>query len=138
VQAVICLVEQESFAFYYLRLISRGADGTIWTTWNYPFALNLKLAPEWRTNSEDGSKSFPQLLDSHRDFLARKDVLTAELATTDPEKLGGQLHAEQAAQIAHNVTAGILARGKDGAIRYTWRGLMFIWFQFLRDFVRLH
>ncbi len=27
-----------------------GADGTIWTTWNYPFALNLKLAPEWRTN----------------------------------------------------------------------------------------
>ena len=138
VQAVICLVEQESFAFYYLRIISRGADGTIWTTWNYPFALNLKLAPEWRTNGEDGSKSFTQLLDSHRDFLAQKNVLTASLAETDPEKLGSQLHAEQAAQIAHNVTAGILAPGKDGAIRYTWRGLMFIWFQFLRDFVRLH
>ena len=138
VQAVICLVEQESFAFYYLRLISRGADGTIWTTWNYPFALNLKLAPEWRTNGEDGSKSFGQLLDSHRDFLARNNVLIEELTATDPAKLADQLHEEQAAQIAHNVTAGILKKSADGAIRYTWRGLMFIWFQFLRDFVRLH
>ena len=138
VQAVICLVEQENFAFYYLRLISRGADGKIWTTWNYPFALNLKLAPEWRTNRGDGNKSFTQLLDSHRDFLARNNVLTATLSATDPAKLGSQLHDEQTAQIAHNVTAGILARGKDGAIRYTWRGLMFIWVQFLRDFVRLH
>jgi hypothetical protein len=138
VQAVICLVEQENFAFYYLRLISRGADGKIWTTWNYPFALNLKLAPEWRTNGEGGDKTFTQLLDSHRDFLAENNVLTETLTITDPAKLAAQLHEEQTAQIAHNVTAGILARGKDGAIRYTWRGLMFIWFQFLRDFVRLH
>ncbi|MEO8793619.1 MAG: hypothetical protein ABI464_14940 [Chthoniobacteraceae bacterium] len=138
VQAVICLVEQENFAFYYLRLVSRAADGTIWTTWNYPFALNLKLAPEWRTNRDDGGKTFTQLLGSHRDFLAKNNVLTEALTTTDPAKLAGQLHEEQNAQIAHNLTAGILARGKDGAIRYTWRGLVFIWFQFLRDFVRLH
>lgn len=136
-QAVICLVEQENFAFYYLRLISRGGDGTIWTTWNYPFALNLKLSPEWRTNRASGDKSFIQLLDSHRAFLANHDVFTDELTETDPAKLIGQLHSEQTAQIAHNVTAGILAKGKDGAIRYTWRGLVFIWFQFLRDFVRL-
>ena len=136
-QAVICLVEQENFAFYYLRLVSRAVDGKIWTTWNYPFALNLKLAPEWRTNRGESGKTFGQLLDSHREFLARNNVLTEALTSTDPAKLAGQLHEEQNAQIAHNVTAGILARGKDGAIRYTWRGLMFIWFQFLRDFVRL-
>ena len=138
IQAVICLVEQESFAFYYLRLVSRGADGTIWTTWNYPFALNLKLAPEWRTNRDSSDKSFIQLLDSHRAFLAHNNVLTEELTETDPAQLAGQFHAEQNAQIAHNLTAGILKKGEDGAIRYTWRGLMFIWFQFLRDFVRLH
>jgi hypothetical protein len=138
VQAVICLVEQEKFAFYYLRLISRAADGTIWTTWNYPFAPNLKFAPEWRGNRTDGDKTFTQLLASHRGFLARHEVLANGLSTTDPAKLTSQLHEEQTAQIAHNVTAGILAPGKDGAIRYTWRGLMFIWFQFLRDFVRLH
>jgi len=137
VQAVICLIEQENFAFYYLRLISRAANGTIWTTWNYPFSLNLKLAPEWRTNRQSGNMTFTQLYDSHRGFLARNNVFTDELTATDPATLAEILHAEQSAQIAHNLTAGILARGKDGAIRYTWRGLMFIWFQFLRDFVRL-
>lgn len=136
-QAVICLVEQENFAFYYLRLVSRGADGMVWTTWNYPFAVNLKFAPEWRINRESGGKSFTQLLAGHRAFLARNDVFTDELTPSDPARLAESLHAEQTAQIAHNLTAGILARGADGAVRYTWRGLMFIWFQFLRDFVRL-
>ena len=138
IQAVICLVEQENFAFYYLRLISHGANGTIWTTWNYPFALNLKLAPEWRTNRDSSDKTFIQLLDSHRAFLADHNVLSEDLAATNLAELAGQFHAEQTAQIAHNVTAGILAKGKDGAIRYTWRGLTFIWFQLLRDFVRLN
>jgi hypothetical protein len=137
IQAVICLVEQESFAFYYLRLVSRGKDGAVWTTWNYPFALNLKLSPDWRINREGSNRTFAQLLESHRQFLARHNVFTEELTDTDPAGLAGQFHAEQTAQIAHNVTAGILARGEDGAIRYTWRGLIFIWLQFLRDFVRL-
>ncbi len=137
-QAVICLVEQQNFAFYYLRLISRGTDGAIWTTWNYPFSLNLKLAPEWRTNRESGDKTFIQLLDSHREYLERMDISAAELRESDPEQLAEQLQAEQRAQIQHNLTAGILAKAPDGAIRYTWRGLLFIWCQFLRDFVRLN
>jgi hypothetical protein len=137
-QAVICLVEQEHFAFYYLRLISRGNDGRVWTTWNYPFSLNLKLSPEWRVNRDSGEKTFIQLLDSHRAFLDRNGVATDVLEATVPEELIEQLQNEQQAQIQHNLTAGILAKAPDGAIRYTWRGLLFIWFQFLRDFVRLH
>lgn len=137
-QALICLVEQDNFAFYYLRLVSRAADGTVWTTWNYPFALNLKLAPEWRINRETGEKTFDQLLESHRDFLAQNQIPTESLANTDPDRLTSQFHDEQTAQIAHNLTAGILKKSPDGAIRYTWRGLFYIWFQFLRDFVRLH
>lgn len=136
-QAVICLVEQQNFAFYYLRLISRATDGAIWTTWNYPFALNLKLAPEWRTNRESGDMTFIQLLDSHRAYLERNGVSPEDLRESDPEQLGEQLQAEQRAQIQHNLTAGILARAADGEIRYTWRGLLFIWCQFIRDFVRL-
>jgi hypothetical protein len=136
-EAIVCLVEQENFAFYYVRIVSRAADGKIWTTWNYPFALNLKLAPGWRTNRDGGDKSFMQLLASHRTFLERNRIATAELDETDPAALARQFEGEQTAQIAHNVTAGILAKGKDGAIRYTWRGLVFIWVQFLRDFVRL-
>ena len=110
----------------------------MWTTWNYPFSLNLKVAPEWRMNRESGNKTFIQLLDSHRACLERNGVRTENLLETKPLELADQLQSEQQAQIAHNVTAGILAKGKDGEIRYTWRGLLFIWLQFLRDFVRLH
>jgi hypothetical protein len=137
-QAAICLVEQEQFAFYYLRLISRSEDGTIYTTWNYPFSLNLRLAPEWRMNRESSEKTFLQLLDSHRSFLDRRSVGSGDLQNSQPEQLAEQLQAEQRAQIAHNLTTGILRKSKDGAIRYTWRGLFFIWLQFLRDFVRLN
>jgi hypothetical protein len=137
-QAVICLVEQENFAFYYLRIISRAQDGTVWTTWNYPFSLNLKLSPEWRINRESGERTFIQLFDSHRSYLEHNRVVAANLSESSPEKIAEQLHAEQSAQIQHNLTAGILRKSADGEIRYTWRGLLFIWFQFLRDFVRLH
>ena len=136
-QVAICLVEQESFAFYYLRLVSRAKDGTIWTTWNYPFSLNLKLSPEWRMNREGGDKTFLQLLDSHHAFLKKAGISAHDLAASDPEHLAEQLQSEQRSQIAHNVTAGILRKASDGEIRYTWRGLLFIWLQFLRDFVRL-
>lgn len=137
VQAVICLVEQDQFAFYYLRILSRANDGTIWTTWNYPFSLNLKLSPDWRVNRESGDKSFLELIDSHREFLAQHAVHDEDLTDTAPEQLQQQLQSEQSSQIAHNVTAGILHKGEDGAIRYTWRGLWFIWIQLIRDFVRL-
>jgi len=137
VQAAICLVEQEQFAFYYLRLISRAADGTIYTTWNYPFSLNLKLSPEWCINRESSDKTFIQLLDSHRHFLENRGIAADDLQPSEPEQLAEQLHAEQRSQIAHNLTAGILRKHSDGEIRYTWRGLIYIWFQFLRDFVRL-
>lgn len=137
VQAAICLVEQEQFAFYYLRLISRTADGTVYTTWNYPFSLNLKLSPEWRINRESSDKTFMALLDSHRHFLEHRSIAVDDLQASEPEQLAEQLHAEQRSQIAHNLTAGILRKHSDGEIRYTWRGLIYIWFQFLRDFVRL-
>ena len=136
-QAVICLIEQSNYAFYYIRLISRAQDGTVWTTWNYPFSLNLKVAPEWRMNRESSDKTFIQLLDSHRACLEQNGVSLESLRETNPLELAEQLQSEQRAQIAHNVTAGILVKGEDGAIRYTWRGLLFIWLQFLRDFVKL-
>jgi hypothetical protein len=136
-QAALCVVEQGRFAFFYIRIVSRGTDGRGWCTWNYPFSLNLKLAPEWQMNRENSEKSFWQLLESHRAFLAQHGIATDTLEQTTGEEWSEQLEAEQQQQIAHNLTAGILARHADGAIRYTWRGLLFIWLQFLRDFVRL-
>lgn len=136
-QAVICLVEQGRFAFYYLRITSRSADGRVWMTWNYPFSLNLQFASAWAINREAGERTFIQLLDSHRMFLEVHGIPAGDLTSAEPEKMLDDIQNEQQDQIAHNLTAGILARQADGAIRYTWRGLFFIWLQFLRDFVRL-
>ena len=37
----------------------------------------------------------------------------------------------------HNLAMGVLKKTSEGQIRYSWRGMLFIWFQFLRDLVRL-
>jgi len=41
------------------------------------------------------------------------------------------------AQVTHNLAQGVLKQTREGQIRYSWRGMMFIWFQFLLDLVRL-
>ncbi len=63
-QAAICLVDQQDVAFYYLSLSSRGKDGTIWTTWNYPFSYSLQLAPQWHVNRHRVDLTFPRVVRS--------------------------------------------------------------------------
>ncbi len=65
----ICLNEQHDLSFYYLRISSRAQDGTIWTTWNYPFSYGLKLTPQFRINRQRPDQSFWQLYHSHKAFL---------------------------------------------------------------------
>ena len=135
-QAAICLIDQHDVAFYYLSLSSRGKDGRIWTTWNYPFSYTLKLAPEWRTNRVNSDQSFLQLYENHRDFLRRNGVISEDLEPFEHDDLPLAIQKDLRAQIQHNVAVGVLTPAGDGAVRYSWRGLFFIWLQFLRDLVR--
>lgn len=137
VQAAVCLVDQQDIAFYYLSLSSRGKDGTIWTTWNYPFSYSLQLAPEWRVNRVKGDLSFLELYEDHREFLRQHGVATEMLEDLDPEKIEGQVQKDLRAQVAHNLATGVLRPVGESEVRYSWRGLLFLWLQFLRDFVRL-
>lgn len=135
-QAAICLIDQHDVAFYYLSLSSRGKDGQLWTTWNYPFSYSLKLVPQWRVNRVTTDQSFLQLYESHRDFLRRNGVIADDLAPFEPDHLQLEIQSEMRTQIAHNVAVGVLTQAGEGAVRYSWRGLLFVWFQFLRDLVR--
>lgn len=135
-QAAICLIDQHDVAFYYLSLSSRGKDGRIWTTWNYPFSYSLKLAPQWRVNRVSADQSFLQLYENHRDFLRRNGVISDDLAPFEPDQLPLEIQNDLRAQIDHNVAVGVLTEAGEGAVRYSWRGLVFIWVQFLRDLVR--
>ena len=135
-QASICLVNQANVAFYYLSFSSRGKDGTSWTTWNYPFSYSMKFAPQFRTNRLRGDHSVLEMAESHREFLAKSGVLAEGLTLSNPEELQVSMQRDMEHQIAHNIAMGVLLPVESGTVRYSWRGLLFVWVQFLREFVR--
>ncbi|MEI9894990.1 MAG: hypothetical protein WDN28_14150 [Chthoniobacter sp.] len=136
-QTAICLIDQRDVAFFYLSVSSRAKDGTIWTTWNYPFSYSLKLVPQWRVNRLRGDQTFLQIYESHREFLNQNRVRLNDLEDLDAEQIQIEIQKDLRAQITHNIAAGVLKQNAAGEIRYSWRGMIFIWFQFLRDLVRL-
>jgi hypothetical protein len=136
-QAAICLIDQQDVSFYYLSISSRAKDGRIWTTWNYPFSYSLRLVPQWRVNRLRGDKTFFEIYESHKNFLSRNAVALDDLEVLDPDKIQEEIQKDLRAQVAHNIASGVLTKDDAGAVRYSWRGLFFIWFQFLRDLLRL-
>jgi hypothetical protein len=135
-QATICLIDQSDIAFYYLSISSRAQDGKIWTTWNYPFSHSLKLLPQLKINRVRSDQSFFQLCESHRAFLQSHHVATDQLEPLNPEEIQLEIQQDLRKQIAHNLAKGVLTPAGEGRIRYSWRGLFFIWWQFLCDLVR--
>lgn len=136
-QASICLVDQDNIAFYYLSISSRAKNGTVWTTWNYPFSYSLKLAPEWQVNRMRSSQTFLQMHESHLHWLKRSGVELEGLEALDPEHIPEEIQRDLGAQVRHNIAQGVLKHTEEGQICYSWRGLFFIWLQFLRDLVRI-
>ncbi len=135
-QGTICLLEQRGMTFYYVSISARGADGTQWTTWNYPFAYSLKLPPHMKVNRLRGDGSILELLTAHSAFLDRHHIALDSLQRPDSSTfiLGAQ--HDQRQQIDHNLKAGVLSKNAEGEIQYSWRGLFYLWWQFLRDLVR--
>ena len=136
-QATICLNEQHDLSFYYLRISSRATDGVIWTTWNYPLSYGLKLTPQFRINRQRPDQSFWQLYQSHRQFLRENSVGIETLAPLDDEQIQLEIENDLRDQIAHNISAGVLKPAADGEVKYSWRGMVYLWCQFLLDLVRL-
>ncbi len=136
-QAAICLIDQQDVAFYYLRISSRAKDGVTWTTWNYPFSYSLRLAPQWKVRRLRGDLSFLQMLEDHRSHLAKHGIGVDQLEELNPERIQEEIQKDLSVQIAHNVSTGVLVADTKGGVRYSWRGLLFLWLQFLRDLVRL-
>ncbi len=136
-QAAICLVDQQDVAFYYLSISSRAKDGIIWTTWNYPFSYSLQLAPQWRVRRLRGDLSFLQLLENHRHYLHQHGIGIDQLEELDPGTIQEEIQKDLRTQISHNVATGVLTKESGGGVRYSWRGVFYLWIQFMRDLVRL-
>ena len=136
-QATICLNEQHDLAFYYLRISSRAKNGVIWTTWNYPLSYGLKLTPQFRINRQRPDQSFWQLYQSHREFLRKNRVDTESIDPLDEERIEREMENDLRDQIAHNIRRGVLKQTAAGDVKYSWRGMIYLWCQFLLDLVRL-
>ena len=140
-QTALCLIDQNGFSYWYLSLCSRGSDGRTWATSNYPFPSSLKIQPSCkfqlvRSFPDDFSELFPALLSRHREFLAAQNIPVSELAEVAPEDVQTLLQNDLETQIRHNLESGLLQDAGEGEVRYSWRGLLFIWLQTLREFIR--
>ena len=137
-QAAICLNEQSHLSFAFITITSRSADGRTFRTWNYPFSYTMKLAPEMLMNRVPQAASFAALLGEHRDFLERQGVGPDSLVDEDPEKLPELMEIETSGQIKHNLDRGLIAVAEDPeTFRYSWRGLIFLYGQLVKDMVKL-
>ncbi len=136
-QAAIYLNEQNNIAFAYLSVSSRGKDGKVWMTWNYPFAYAMKFSPDLQVNRVMNARSFMELLDCHHSFLLRNGLLNEDLREQNPEALQEDMEKDLRTQINHNLDQGLIRLSGQGTFRYSWRGLFYLWFQFLKDMVRL-
>ena len=137
-QATICLNEQHDLSFYYLRISSRAKDGIIWTTWNYPLSYGLKLTPQFRINRQRPDQIVLAALPKPPRISATP-IRGDERRSIRWMKSGCKLEIENDLrdQIAHNIRAGVLKSTADGEVKYSWRGMIYLWCQFLLDLVRL-
>ncbi|MGZ4984049.1 MAG: hypothetical protein ACXV9Q_08105, partial [Chthoniobacterales bacterium] len=133
----ICLNEQNDLSFYYLRISSRAHDGIIWTTWNYPLSYGLKLTPQFRINRQRPDQSFWQLYQSHKEYLRQNQVETKAIDQMDEDRIQSEIERDLREQIAHNVEKGVLKSANEREVKYSWRGMIYLWCQFLLDLVRL-
>ncbi len=138
VQAGVCMIQDDSFLHAYVKLVSRSSAGTVYTTWNYPFSASLKLSPEHRLHWDRNSETFEALLESHLHFIEKKRKPGETIDPQDATAFQESLRKDQRRLVDHNLALGFLKASGEGCCRYTWRGLLFLWAQLVKDMVRLH
>lgn len=136
-QAAISMLEQGTMALAWVSLSSRMPDGRTWTTSNYPFSQTMMVPPETRLRPVLDADSFEGLLGEHRELLWSDGMEIEDMAETEPEAFSELIQRETRRQVDHNLDCGVILLSGEGTFRYSFRGYLFLWRQFLRDMVRL-
>ena len=74
---------------------------------------------------------------AHEKLLSKGQITRDRIQNLDPDQIQELLQQDLTAQIKHNVRAGLLTPVDNEKVRYTWRGMFYLWVRFLWDFVRL-
>lgn len=136
-QAAICLIEQQDVRFYYLSMTSQTSGLGEFTTWNYPFSYGMKIPAEWHIQRVLGEMPFADMVAKHQQFLQKYGLQPEDIAPLVTEDFLENIGRRSEAQIRYNVRKGILCPTAEGEVRYTFRGMLFLWRQFLGDLIRL-
>jgi hypothetical protein len=137
-EATVCLCEQGEVAFAFISVTSRDESGNIYRTTNYPFSPTLRCPPRVRWNHVPCERNvFGEILEDHRKFLRHLKVSHDSLRMPDPERIESMIEEEMKEQIAHNLGSGIIEPSDERHFKYSWRGMMFLWGQFVKDMIRL-
>ena len=135
-EAAITYVEQNQLGFHFVSVTSRSADRGVFTTWNCPVSSSLKTAPAVRLHRASGEIDFAGLQDEHDSLLARSGQPRDALSPVDPAKVRAAVERDMEEQMHHNISEGLLRPADQGHGRYSWRGMLYLWFQCLRDIFR--
>ena len=136
-QASISVAQQDEFVFSHAGLTTRTVDGMTYVTSNYPFSFTMRLAPRQRMNRCYDAETFEDLIASHEAFLKKNGVTEDRILAQDPESLHSTIERDLTQQIDHNLVTGVIVRTDENHFRYSWRGCFYLWFQVLKDMIRV-
>lgn len=137
VQASVALARQGGLGFAYVSLTSRGKNGVVYTSTNYPFPSTMKHPPKHLVNRYEDAESFEDLLTDHEDYLQALAVTIDELTEQDTEFLHAYIQRDMSVQVDHNLLEGLIVKASSSEFRYSWRGCFFLYWQILKDMVRV-
>lgn len=135
-EAAITYVEQNQLGFHFASVTSRSSGGDVFTTWNCPVSSSLKTPPSVHLNRVSSEAEFKMLLAGHGELLARRGIAHAELQPVIPESVRAAVERDMEKQMQHNLSEGLLEPADDGHGRYSWRGMLYLWWRFVRDVFR--
>lgn len=137
-QAAICFTEQENMSWAYVSITSRHKDGKSFRSSNLPFSNPMKIAPDIVLRQNPRADNFDQLLREHRNWLDGLAYDSEDFLEENPEEIPRLIEEETGRQISHNLDSGLIAPAEeDEMFRYSWRGLFYLYFQLVKDMVKM-
>lgn len=135
-EASITCIEQNQLGFHFASVTSRGTDGAVFTTWNCPIPSSLKIPPAVHLHRVAAEAPFAALIEGHEAFLRGHGRKEDGLQPVDPDTVRASVERDMEAQMQHNIREGLLTPADEGHGRYSWRGMLFLWWQVVRDIFR--
>jgi len=94
------------------------------------------LLPRTILNRVEEDCSIKELIGLHEAFVASNSANSPDMMDKSSTSLRSDFEAEMRELLEHFVAKGILTQDNKQMIRYSVRGMFYIWAQFLREFVK--